>query len=305
MATDVAEKPRASANKSKAFGTQKAPSSIIYRLVQQNQFGGQRIKEVSFIRSDTPLYPPYKRFPNTDIIRWNFGTEEKPEWGERAIRFLPGFGSIFVDEQEKGGREIPDNVLNNANNRFEIIDGIIRVRPHERTKIQFLDYCNRNVNSQYRTGKVQGIFEKYSEDKLTEQRSATLGKQREAITKAIGADERQVAFHAKYLGIPLIDLVDQSERKFKAVKTDYEEFALNNPELFLETFDDSDIRLRYYIETALEDKVIAVMANKAVWSAGKEEICEIPMGTSTVDALFNFSALKAGEGFRKRIQQEA
>lgn len=292
--------------KPKIFGNPKQADLVIYRLTEKNPSGGQRIKDNSWIRSDTPLYPPYKRFPNYDIIRWNFGTENEPEWGERMIRFLPGFGSIFVDEQEKGGREIPDSVLNNPNSRFEIIDGLIKVRPHEKTKIQFLDYCNRNVDSPYRTGKIQGIFEKYSEEKAVQKKSENLSRQREAIGKAFKADERQIAFHAKYLGIALLDYVDGATRTFEAVKTDYEQFALDDPETFLNTFDDSDIRLRYYIEIAIEDGVINLKSknNWAVWGATKEDICEIPSGTTATDALFNFSALKAGEHFRKRIQNE-
>jgi hypothetical protein len=47
--------------KKKIFGKQKAADLIIYRLLKQNN-----IK----LRDDTPLYPPYIRFPNYDIITW-------------------------------------------------------------------------------------------------------------------------------------------------------------------------------------------------------------------------------------------
>jgi len=129
----------------------KPPSTVVYRLIKQND----RTQ-----RTDTPLYPPYKRFPNTDIIVWEGATRE--------IRWLPGEQSIFVDEQEKGGRKIPDNILHNPNNRFEIIDGEIRVRPHEKTKQYFLDICNRNADSTHRTGTIEPLFRKYTEKQRIE-----------------------------------------------------------------------------------------------------------------------------------------
>jgi len=108
---NTASDKKAEAPKKKIYGEKKGPDVIIYRLLKQNDVR---------LRSDTPLYPPYIRFPNKDIIVWEGATRE--------IRWLPGEQSIFVDEQEKGGRKIPDNILENPNNRFEIINESINCR---------------------------------------------------------------------------------------------------------------------------------------------------------------------------------
>ena len=55
--TPIADPP-----KQKNVVPQKAPDRISYRLIQEND---------RTIRTDTPQFPPYKRFPNTDIIVWH------------------------------------------------------------------------------------------------------------------------------------------------------------------------------------------------------------------------------------------
>jgi hypothetical protein len=292
---EVKEMPKKPKN---PFGPTKAADLVIYRLVEKNDIR---------LREDTNQYRPYIRFPNTDIIKWNFGTDGEPDWQERAIRYLPGYSSIFVDEQEKGGREIPQAVLDNPNNRFEITDGYIRVRPSEATKIKFLDYCNRNVDSPFRTGRMEGIFEKYSEEKTTEKKSAKLDMQKEAIEKAYSADAAQISFHAKYLGIPLYDETGGT-RKLDAIITDYRQVAIDDPKKFIDTYDDADLKLRFKIERALEGGFVntRVVAGKAVYGATKQEICDIPQGTDEkgiVDVLFLFAQTKNGSDFYKKVSE--
>lgn len=207
--------------KKKIFGLDKKPNQVVYRLIQKND----RTQ-----RTDTPEYPPYKRFPNTDIITWEDGTRE--------IRWLPGEQSIFVDEQEKNGRKIPDNILNNANNRFEIIEGYIRCRPHEKTKIYFLDICNRNEDSPHRTGTVQALFKKYTEEMKSAELSAKQDKQVEAIGKAAKATQEQVLAHAIKLNIPLINNLTQGSREYEAIRADYRQMAMDFPDNFLKIFDE-------------------------------------------------------------------
>jgi hypothetical protein len=206
--------------KKKIFGEQKSPDLVIYRLIAKND---------KTQRMDTPDYPPYRRFPNIDIIKWEDGTRE--------IRWLPGEQSIFVDEQEKNGRKIPDNIIHNPNNRFEIIDGYIRVAPHQKAKIKFLDMCNRNVESEYRTGSVEGLFSRYTEEKRIEELKVKQVKQKEAMQKAFEATDEMVYAHARILNIPLINNLTNGSRDYEAIVTDYRQTAMDNPIEFLRVYD--------------------------------------------------------------------
>lgn len=271
----------------KIFGKQKSADVIIYRLIKRNDK----------LREDTPPYPPYRRFPNYDIIVWEGGT--------RAIRFLPGEQSIFVDEQEKNGRTLPDNIINNPNNRFEIINGEIRVQPHQKTKLQFLDMCNFNADSEYRTGTKAALFTRISETKSVEDLQAKQKAQKEAIEKAFGASDEQILFHAKYLGIPLIDHATSATRSEEAVIADYRQVAIDEPVKFLKTFDDEDLKLKYKIEKSIEDNKISLtlIPSKAVFVSDKSEICDVPTGELkyVVDTIFNFVNGKSGTGALKKI----
>lgn len=277
--------------KKKIFGELKKPDLIIYRLLKTND-----VK----LRDDTPLYPPYIRFPNYDIIEWEGGT--------RAIRWLPGEQSIFVDEQEINGRKIPDNIIHNPNNRFEIINGEIRVQPHQKTKIEFLDFCNRNVESQHRTGSVAAVFSKVSEEKKTAEIIAKQQLQKIAMEKAFSADEEQIAFHAKYFGIPIVDPATSASRTFEAIQADYRQIAMDMPDKFLKTYDDEDLKLKYKINLAISDGTISmsIIPGKAVISASKEEISDVPITTDLkqiVDTLFLFSQTSKGVSFLKKVSE--
>lgn len=220
----VSEK-KAEEPKKKIYGEQKKPDVIIYRLIKQND-----VK----LRDDTPLYPPYIRFPNKDIIVWEDGTRE--------IRWLPGEQSIFVDEQEKDGRRIPENILNNPNNRFEVINGDIRVRPHEKTKMQFLDMCNRNIESTHRTGTVEAMFKRYTEEARIKELGEKQVKQQEAMKKAFEASEEMVYFHAPLMKIDLRNPATNESREYEAIRTDYRQLAMDRPEVFLKIYEENAVK---------------------------------------------------------------
>lgn len=215
--------------KKKIFGQQKQPDLVLYRLLKKND---------KTQRTDTPDYPPYKRFPNYDIIKWEYKNEDGSiSESTRAIRWLPAEQSIFVDEQEKDGRKIPDNIINNPNNRFEIIDGYIKVQPHQKTKILFLDLCNRNAMSEHRTGTVEALFKKYNEeDRIAELKTKQV-EQKEAMERAFKATDEQIYAQAVRLNIPIINNLTGGSRDYESIVTDYRQVALDNPTEFIKVFD--------------------------------------------------------------------
>lgn len=298
MVAEAISKPKNPKVESKKslFGEMKDAKLVIYKMIKKNPK----------LRQDTPEYPPYRNFKNTDIIRWNYGTEAEPEWGERAIRYLNGHPSIFVDEQEAGNRVIPERVLNNPKNQFELNNGIIAVASHELVKLKYLDFTNLNEDSPYSTGKVQPLFARYSEGKRVQELKKKQTLQKEAMEKAFAASEEQVAFHAKYLDIPIIDRETSATRDYESILTDYRQIAMDDPKKFIETFDDEDLKLKYKIETAIENNFInlKLIQGKAVFTATKEEICDVPVSgdiKQVVDTLFIFSQKKEGTLLVKKL----
>lgn len=233
----ASEKKAEQSKNKKIFGVQKNPDVIIYRMIQQND---------RTLRMDTPLYPPYIRFPNTDIVVWEYTDEQgNKSQATREIRWLPGEQSIFVDEQEKNGRKLPDNIINNPNNRFEIIDGDVRVQPHQKTKIQFLDICNRNADSEHRTGTVQAVFRKYTEDVRIAELKEKQSKQKIAMQAAFEASDELVFFHAPLLNIPIVNNLTGGSRDFESILTDYRQIAMDSPDAFLKIFNDVELNKKF------------------------------------------------------------
>jgi hypothetical protein len=232
---EVLEAPKKASDKKadqpnkKIFGKQKQPDLVLYRLLHKND---------KTQRTDTPDYPPYTRFPNYDIITWGYKNEDGSiSESTRAIRWLPAEQSIFVDEQEKDGRRIPDNIINNPNNRFEIIDGFVKVQPHQKTKIYFLDICNRNSESTHRTGTVGAKFKRYTEEDRIAELSSKQVEQKKAMEKAFSASDEQIYAQAVALNIPIINNLTGGSRDYEAIVTDYRQTAMDNPIEFIKVFD--------------------------------------------------------------------
>jgi hypothetical protein len=297
MATELKEAPVKNpkpAAKS-PFGKPKKPDLIVYRLLKMNDRS---------MRDDTPEYPPYRELPNRDTILWNWGTEADPDWAERVIRYLRGFESIFVDQQEKDGRVIPENILHDRNNKFIINKGYIRIKPTEKQKMQFLDMCNWNSESLHRTGKVQALFARKSEEKDVAQLVLKQKNQNTAFGKAFNAKEEQIAFHAKYLGIPMMDHETGGTRTLEAVQADYRQKALDDPDTFLKTYDDPVLKLKYQIERALEDNFfsLAMTPNKITLVSTREPLMDFTEGNA-VETIYAYCQTPEGEKLADRLME--
>lgn len=233
---DTLEAPVKS-KKPNPFATLKKPDTIIYRLIEKNNMG---------LRTDTPEYPPYIKKKNTDVIDYILpkdieGLGKEGETVQTAIRYIHGEKSIFVYEQEKNGRDIPENVLHNQKNDLEIINGDIRVRPSEKTKIQFLDYASWNLDSPYKSGRVQPIIARLSEESTAKSEIERMRKVKDATDKAFEADDFFMAAHCEALVINLIDYASSGGRTADAVRKDYIKRATDDPDKFLSTFKDVKI----------------------------------------------------------------
>lgn len=199
------------------------PTQIIFRLINENPI----IKG----RTDVPRYPPYISLKNTDTIVW---TDEKTgERYDRSIRYLTGYESVFVDEQEKNGRVISQNILENPANKFEIISGEMKFRPSEKAKILFSRMRNANADSEYRTGRVTALYSEYSEAKEIAIKKEKQELQKEAFEKAYKVSDDEIIKYSQSLNISLVDETGAT-RVMEAIATDFREIAIENPKQFLE-----------------------------------------------------------------------
>lgn len=224
MSETVLENPSVQQVQSKNVPKKEA-TIVIYRMVKANT----KVEG----RDDTPLYPPYRRVKNTDTIVWK---DEEGNESERAIRYLRGWDTIFVDEQEKNGRVISENTINNPQNFFEIVDGELKIQPHEAAKLKFWEMCNHNVNSEHKTGRVAGFMAKYSEEDSVKTLAKTQEAQKKAMDIAYAVKEEDMYESAQKAGIPLIDINNGASRTPEAITADFRQLALSKPDDFLKIF---------------------------------------------------------------------
>ena len=96
--------------------------------------------------------------------------------------------------------------------------------------------CNRNGDSKHRTGTVEAIFSKYTEEMKSAELGAKQDKQIEAMGKASLSTPDQVYAHAMKLNIPLINNLTGGSREYEAIRADYRQMAMDFPEEFMKVF---------------------------------------------------------------------
>lgn len=282
MATAVAQKPR-------PIVKEKAAEKVVFQLLKPN----------AKIRLDTPDYKPYIRLKNTSNIFY--------EGEVRKIRYLKGYKSIFVDEQEPENRPVAEGIVNSSQNQIEVIEGKIEVNPNDSMKIKYLRMCSYNANSEYRDNQTVPLFAELTPDAKSKEQAKKQDLMLEAVETSKTADDQQIAFHAQYLGIPFVDQATGASRTPEAIKVDYRQKAFDDPAVFLETFNSMELRIRYWISRAIEERVIDLTSKVgwAIFGGSKADICTIPSGTdirNIQEALYLHANKRTGEDFLKQLR---
>jgi hypothetical protein len=110
----------------------------------------------------------------------------------------------------------------------------------------------------------------------------------EALEIAKKAPIKKVRVHAKFLNIPDVDLVTQYPLSEKALRTEYRKRAKQDPDKFVETYNDQTIHIKTWIHMAIESGQIdtKIIANKASIKELGKVICPID-GIKTQEGVLN------------------
>ena len=270
----------------------KAPEKVVYQLLKKNEK----------LRPDTPDYKPLIIMKNTSLVSIE---------GELVnLRYIKGHKSVFVHEQEEGNRPLPENLTNSKKNEIHIVDGKIEVSPSDSVLIKYLDTCSQNVESKHRVDTIPPLFKRVSEKAVIVQKASYQKDVEKALKMIASADNSQIIFHARHLGVDFIDPLTGASREEEAILTDYKQMAFDDPAKFIFSFNDIDLKVRYWIDRALSENVIDVTSsiNKAIWSGSKAEICNVPTGTdmkNIQEALFVFANRpQAGADLLKQLRDK-
>jgi len=313
MATDtIQEKPV----KIPAKLQKRIPDFYLFKLLRKS----------NYVFEGQPVHGGPFTIPGEGNILWAYHDavgdgEEKPysldeiapadhnNFQVRRTRYVPNIQAIFVDEQ-KGIKEREDGqrhtLLDNSQIREKLTfsRGEIRIKSTEKNLYNFLlcnpQISNRHVNSRSLVNR-DPIFELVDfgyQDKVKVEK----GQRREkAYELALTCRDSDMIPHCKYLGIVLKD-PSGIERDMEAIKIDYKEVALTNPDLFLSSFNDPKVKTLFYIKTLSESGDLTFDKGSAFWAKTKAFICQCPVDRDPFEFLADFSLTEEGATFANNIR---
>lgn len=277
-----------SAKKAKA-----APSVFIFKLIEEHPK----------YYEGASIFPPRFVVPNKDTVIYNYGTEENPDFRPRQIRYLDGFPTIFVDEQDKNG-PVSENILGNQRNTITFENGHLMVPSWNKVLFDFLissNQCEQNTNKARQTKNIFKLLDFSNSDVNV----VEMGKKKDmAYDMARNASLEEMIPHAKYLGITFVHPSTGEERDYDAIREDYKSKALQDPENFLLFANNPRIKTIYIIEQGLKRNIITteLVKNQLHWTGSKQLISILEPNEKVVEAIADFASTSEGENFVKTLK---
>lgn len=271
----------------------KTPDVFIFRLIEEHPK----------YYEGASIFPPRFVVPNKDTIIYNYGTEENPDVRPRQIRYLDGYPTIFVDEQESKG-PISDAIEGNQRNVITFENGHLMVPAWNKVLFDFLissNQCEQNTTKARQTRNVYKLLDFGNSD----QSAVEMGKKKDmAYDMARNAPLEDMIPHAKFLGISFIHPSTGEERDFDAIREDYKSKALQDPENFLLFANNPRIKTIYLIEQGLKRNVITteLVKGQLHWSSSKQLVTEIDPNQKVTEAIADFAITPEGEAFMKTLR---
>lgn len=245
--------------------------------------------------NDRRQFPPRFMVANTDIV---FDEETGMK---RAVRYLPGVNTLWVDEQES----LPENVVNKRPN-IGFMDGYMYVPSSDTMLVKFLTISNRCINNENRDENIPPTYELMNFEAMSKKKMESVKTKHEAMKVALSASDETMLEHAEYLGITSIN-AQGIEKDEDEIRVEYVAVAENKPDVFLKSYNNPTTKAFALIKKAFASGKLteAIVPGQVHWSETRSLISTIPSGISTIDHLVKF-CFKEGDGqrFYDRLKSE-
>lgn len=285
--------PSLSFKKPAAKKTKKKPDMYVFRLVHEHPK----------MHEGSSIFPPRYIITNQDNVLFNYGTDDEPDFRPRQIRYLDGFPTIFVDEQEEKGN-ITDSVTGNPKNVISFDNGHLVVPAWNKPLYDFLmasNQCEQNKNKLKQVKNTYRLLDFANSDSDV----VEIGKKKDlAYDMARNSSLDEMIPHAKFLGISFVHASTGEERDWDAVREDYKSKALENPENFLLFVNNPRIKTIFLIEKGLERGIITtnLVKGQLHWMSSKQLIAPLDTSKSAKEAIADFATTEEGDSFVKTLK---
>ena len=282
-----------SVKKPAAKKTKKKPDMYVFRLVQEHP----KMYEGS------SAFPPRFIVTNQDNVLFNYGTEDEPDFRPRQIRYLEGYPTIFIDEQEEKGN-ITDSVTGNPKNVISFDNGHLVVPSWNKPLYDFLMASNQCEQNKHKLKQVKNTYRLLDFANSDVDAVEDGNKKDLAYDMARNSSLDEMIPHAKFLGISFVHASTGEERDWDAVREDYKSKALENPENFLLFANNPRIKTLFLIEKGLERGIITtnLVKGQLHWMSSKQLISSLDTSKSTKEAIADFATTEEGDSFIKTLK---
>ena len=273
----------------------KQPEMYIFRLCEEHPKSHE----------GASVFPPIFIIPNKGEVLFNYGTEDEPNYLPRQTRYLSGYKTIFVDEQEEKN-PVPENALSGPSNTIAFENGHLVVPSWNKPLYDFLmssNQCEQNIN---KLRQVKNIFKLVDmggkDDDVVE-----LGKKKDrAYDIARSAELEEMIPHAKYLGISFSHPSTGEERDMDVIRENYKQKALENPEQFLLYANNPRLKILYIVDKGLERSIITtgLVKGQLHWTATKQMITLIGVDKNPAEAITDYALTDEGESFLRTLKAQ-
>lgn len=273
--------------------TKLKPNNYVFRLV----------KEHPKMHVNSSIFPPRFILTNQDNVLFNYGTDDEPKFRPRQTRYLDGYPSIFIDEQDEKGN-ITDAITGNPKNIISFDDGHLSVPSWNQPLYDFLISSNQCEQNKNKLKQIENTF-RLVDFANSDVDTVEVGKRKDlAYDMARNSSLDEMIPHAKFLGISFVHASTGEERDWDAVREDYKSKALENPDNFLLFANNPRIKTIFLIEKGLERGVIttSLVKGQLHWMSSKQLITSLDASRSTKEAIADFATTEEGDSFVKTLK---
>ena len=303
VTSELASTPTYEAQPSLSFKKPPAPAKKLKREPEQYVF--RLVHEHPRSYEGASVFPPRFTVTNQDNILFNYGTEDEPDFRPRQIRYLDGFPTIFVDEQEEKN-QVFDSVTGNPKNVITFENGMLIVPSWNKQLYQFLMLSNQCEQNTKKLRMVKNTY-RLLDFANSDEDSVEKGKKKDrAYDVARAASVEEMIPHAKYLGISFTHPATGEERDYEAIREDYKSKALENPENFLLFANNPRVKTMYLISKGIDTGLITtgMVRGQLHWSATKQFVANLDSSKKPLDSITDFAMTDDGESFIRTLKAQ-
>lgn len=254
-------------------------------LSQKNEKRG-RVYDDRGMPLPDPEFPPRRTLLLRSSIVWPAGKDGKDlkdpfdsnktrKPGRYLIRYYDGCSTLFMDDQPKDKESVDQLVKSTREMTF--INGYVHVYGYDTMLMTYMRWASWNEESPYRVPSIDIVFKELDVEKESVNESKNLDNIEKAMELAGKSTDKYMLMHARFIDVAVVDYRTGQELAAKAIRTAYRKAALDNPERFIDTYNDKTIEIKYYIEKALESGVLSskLIPGKVTWGDKGQVICDI------------------------------